>query len=136
MNEKIVKVVKVVEKPVVSTLQIPFIACTHLFGEKHTAGHRMFTGAVFMVTGVGVSKLFVEIHVLHFFFDLLGYAIHGMGCLPFIEHLGIIINKAKQAAAVANDDTPPVEQVKNVAQKIAASAIPTIALLATIISKH
>lgn len=78
---------KVVQKPLIATLNAPRMLCEHLFGEEHTHKHRMVFGVVFMVIGVGVSKCFVQIQVLHLVCDGIGYALHGMGTLPFIEQL-------------------------------------------------
>ena len=136
MNKKIVKFIKIVEKPIVTTIQIPFIACTHLFGETHTSRHRMFTGVIFMISGVEVSNLFIEVHFIHFIFDLVGYAIHGLGCLPFAERLGVVVNNAKKLSETKNDSIPLIEITTNTFKKIAAATIPTITLFAATMAKH
>lgn len=60
----------------------------HLIGKKHTVYHRMAIGAVIMVAGVCVSKVaLVDIPMVHYAKDVIGYAIHGIGCIPFIEYL-------------------------------------------------
>lgn len=77
----------VVRRTIISAANTPKMLCEHLLGEEHTHGHRMTFGVIFMVIGVGVSKCFVEIHVLHLICDGIGYALHGMGALPFVERL-------------------------------------------------
>lgn len=61
--------------------------CTHILGEKHTLRHRMIVGALIMITGVFVSKLGVAHPALHYFTDMTGYFIHGIGGIPYIEQL-------------------------------------------------
>ena len=44
-----------------------------------------------MIIGVSIAKLpaAIDIHVvvLHYLADLIGYAIHGIGLTPFLEHV-------------------------------------------------
>lgn len=61
----------------------------HVVGTHHTLGHRMLCGIVIMVFGVGTAKASVLVHSmpLHMGLDLVGYLIHAIGAIPFIEHL-------------------------------------------------
>lgn len=47
----------------------------------------MVVGAVIMVIGVGTVKLVEALHLpgLHFTADIIGYGLHGMGLIPFVE---------------------------------------------------
>lgn len=71
-------------------LNLPRVVCDHLLGkDNHTPVHRMTVGAIVMVFGVGVSLAGAETHlfVLHYSGDIVGYALHGLGLVPFIERL-------------------------------------------------
>ena len=63
--------------------------CNHLVGDSHTKVHRFSAGVIIMAVGVTVTKvvLMVESGFIHAFGDLIGYAIHGIGAIPFVEHL-------------------------------------------------
>lgn len=70
-------------------LDITRILCNHLVGEDHTHQHRIFTGIVIMVFGVGVAKfaLFFSSAAIHFIGDMIGYFIHATGAVPILEHM-------------------------------------------------
>lgn len=70
-------------KKILDTLNFPKTVCHVVLGHDHSHGQRMIVGSVVMVVGVTVAKL--PFHDVHFFLDLFGYAIHGMGLVPFIE---------------------------------------------------
>lgn len=57
----------------------------HLTGEHHTVIHRRVTGFLVMGFGVGISKgaLLLDSTTIHFIGDLVGYAIHALGFVPF-----------------------------------------------------
>lgn len=49
----------------------------------------MLAGTVVMIIGVAIAKSANIFHyeILHYSLDLCGYAVHGLGCAPFIEYL-------------------------------------------------
>lgn len=59
----------------------------HIAGKDHTVVHRRITGGIIMALGVGLVKLSLmsPIPIIHFFGDLVGFAIHGIGLIPFIK---------------------------------------------------
>ena len=63
--------------------------CDHLIGQEHSTTHRYVTGVVIMAIGVGVTKVayVVDFGFVHGLADLVGYGIHGIGAIPFVEHL-------------------------------------------------
>lgn len=91
-------------KKIIDKVNVARVACDHLFGEEHTPKHRMGAGFVIMIVGVTVAKVGGGVHalILHFSLDLIGYLIHGIGAVPFIEAL-IDASKARDASKV---DTP------------------------------
>lgn len=68
-------------------LNLPKVICTVSIGKSHKPWHRMTAGGVIMITGVLISKATVPWFDLHLFFDLIGYAIHGLGTVPFVDYL-------------------------------------------------
>jgi hypothetical protein len=68
-------------------VNLPRYICEHLFGHNHCHKKRISVGVVVMIIGVGVSKAFPAIAILHYTCDLLGYIIHGMVAVPVIEYL-------------------------------------------------
>ena len=69
--------------------------CNHFLGENHTASHRMFCGFGVMIVGVLVSHISSESSIIFIKImgDLSGYAIHGLGVLPYAEYLTSLIKK-------------------------------------------
>jgi hypothetical protein len=63
--------------------------CDHVIGEEHTPEHRMVAGVVVMFVGVGVAHTaaYMPLEALKWIADALGYGIHALGTLPFLEHL-------------------------------------------------
>lgn len=57
-------------------------------GKEHKQSHRMVAGITIMTVGVAIAKAsdFLHIHEAHFMLDMVGYAVHGLGATPFIEH--------------------------------------------------
>lgn len=45
----------------------------------------MFCGVVIMMIGVAIVKAAPEHGPLHYFADLFGYAVHGLGLTPFAK---------------------------------------------------
>lgn len=72
-----------------AALHLPKHICNHLIGHDHSKGHRMVAGVVVMGIGVAIAKSGGEIHLfmIHYVADMVGYLVHGIGCLPFVEHL-------------------------------------------------
>lgn len=77
-----------IKKPFIEKVDVPKIICVHLIGEDHTLHHRMGVGFIIMSIGVLISR-FSEgsFYIIHFFGDLVGFAIHGIGTIPFGEAL-------------------------------------------------
>lgn len=77
-------------------LNLPRVALRHMTGSDHTPAHHMVAGGGIMVIGVLIAKsayLLPDLLVIHVGVDLVGYLIHGIGAVPFIEHL--IANKTE-----------------------------------------
>ncbi len=71
------------------SLDISKPICNHLIGEHHSQTHRKATGVIIMVFGVGITKflLIFDPMIIHFIGDIVGYAFHGIGLLPFVNSL-------------------------------------------------
>ena len=68
---------------------LPREICHKLLGKEHTPKHRMMAGVGVMVGGVFIANVLpTMLHFpgAHFMFDMIGYAVHGLGAIPFIEH--------------------------------------------------
>lgn len=91
-------------KEVAQKLNVVYVISDHLFDGKHSTRHRMAVGAIVMVFGVVVSKSgFGFAHaVAHYAADIIGYAIHGLGAVPFIERLGEMVR------GEAHEEEPPL----------------------------
>jgi hypothetical protein len=72
---------------IIKRLNLIRMACDHIASDSFTPKHHMAIGAVVMVVGVAVSKGAGAIHyiAIEFMGDIVGYLIHGIGCVPFIE---------------------------------------------------
>lgn len=71
-------------------LNLPRVALRHMTGKDHSPAHHMIAGGGIMVIGVMVAKSAIflpDLFVIHIGVDLVGYLIHGIGAVPFIEHL-------------------------------------------------
>lgn len=77
-------------------VNFPKYACLHLIGEKHSKGHRMGVGVIVMITGVVIAKSLAGVTVLQINIvgDVIGYMIHAIGAIPFIDH--IVESSSKQ----------------------------------------
>lgn len=77
--------------PALRKVDLARVICKHLHGEQHSLAHRMIAGFAIMASGVGLAKMGAETHhlsfLLAFWLDLVGYLIHGVGAIPFIEWL-------------------------------------------------
>lgn len=66
-----------------------FIA-KHVLGPKYTLTHRKVIGTLLMILGVCGVKIFsheFDSIIVHIVTDILGYAFHGIGLLPWITGL-------------------------------------------------
>jgi hypothetical protein len=76
----LLRVCQIVNRPIT-------LLCEHAFGEDHTPAHRMGAGLVIMAVGVTTAH---GLAVLPFVVapevgELLGYLVHGIGTVPFVE---------------------------------------------------
>lgn len=73
-------------------VNLPRIVCSHMFGDDHSHRHRMSVGACVMICGVYVAKTAGHIHFepLAAAGDLLGYLIHGIGAVPYVDALMLL----------------------------------------------
>lgn len=83
-------------KGLIKKVNVTRVVCNHLVGEGHTEGHRMITGAIIIIVGVGISKVPTSIHAIHWVADAVGFGIHALGCVPFIERF-LSASKTKNA---------------------------------------
>jgi hypothetical protein len=60
-----------------------------LVGKHHSFRHRACTGIAIMVTGVFIAKFFGHSDYIAAAIagDVIGYALHGVGLVPFVEAL-------------------------------------------------
>lgn len=63
--------------------------CDHLVGEEHSSIHRYSVGVVIMGIGVGLTKavFLIDLGIIHYLGDVIGYGIHGIGAIPFVDGL-------------------------------------------------
>lgn len=66
--------------------------CNHFIGEEHSIKYRCIVGTVIIFIGVGTAKAAEMIHFfpVHVGLDGLGYLIHGIGSIPFVEWISKI----------------------------------------------
>lgn len=76
-------------KRALSKINIPKAICYKLIGKHHKPGHRMIVGAAFMFSGVMVahSGFFFQMILIQASLDMVGYGIHALGSVPFLEWL-------------------------------------------------
>jgi hypothetical protein len=72
---------------VVHIVNLPKHICKVALGADHPIYHRLTAGAGFMVVGVLVSKIPFAYETVRLVFDGIGYFIHGLGSVPFVELL-------------------------------------------------
>lgn len=72
-----------------SYINIPRLICQSLIGKSHETHHRIAVGGFLMCTGVLIAQggHLVEIVVFKATLDLVGYTLHGVGIVPFLEWL-------------------------------------------------
>ena len=70
-------------------LDLSRMICNHLVGDNHSKMHRYSAGVCIMAVGVGLTKIVLmsEIGLIHAFGDLIGYGVHGIGAIPFVDGL-------------------------------------------------
>lgn len=71
-------------------LNLPRVVCQHLLDDRHSTHHHMVCGTGVMAVGVLVAKsayLLPDFTIIHVTVDMVGYFIHGLGAVPFIEHI-------------------------------------------------
>lgn len=81
----IIRVVHVVIRK--ANFAIPL--CDALLGEKHPVKYRMATGVFVMAVGVTIAKTLGHgpYMLASFLADAVGYGLHGVGLIPFVDHL-------------------------------------------------
>jgi hypothetical protein len=70
-----------------SKINIVRKGCDAVLGKGHPEGIRIGFGVVVMAVGVVISKVHVDFFGAHYFFDLFGYLVHGIGAVPVVEWL-------------------------------------------------
>ena len=78
----------------------------HLVGKHHTERRRMVVGVVIMSVGVGISGAGAEVgvHAVKFVAEAIGYLIHGIGCVPFIDRLIEMVDNKEEDAGFPEID--------------------------------
>ncbi len=63
------------------------IVFDHLVNEKHCLKHRSITGISVMMMGVGIVQIMnlIDIAIVHYFAEVVGYFIHALGGYPILE---------------------------------------------------
>lgn len=74
-----------IPKSKLDCVNIPKRMADHAFGHHHSHRHRMVFGVVFMAIGVLIAKLLHFNLLTHILADIVGYGVHGMGAVPFID---------------------------------------------------
>ena len=88
------------------------VICDHLVGDKHSQSHRYVVGTVIMSLGVGLTQVvfFWEATAIHIIGDIIGYGVHGLGAVPFIDKF---ISSSKQPL----EAPPEVKETKTLSSK-------------------
>lgn len=73
----------------IDAINLPKHIAHHIAGEDHTDNHRRLAGVAVMAVGVGFVKLCMVIDsmAVHFMGELVGFAIHGIGLIPFASKI-------------------------------------------------
>ncbi len=63
--------------------------CDALLGDQHPVKYRMATGVFVMAVGVTIAKTMGHgpYFLFSFIADAIGYGLHGVGLIPFVDHL-------------------------------------------------
>lgn len=70
-------------------VNLPKSVCCFLLGKDHHIAHRMIAGIVIMTIGVATAKSAhaVTSEIVQISLDMVGYAVHGLGAVPFVSYL-------------------------------------------------
>lgn len=73
---------------VINRVNVVRMLLDNVLGENHSHRHRMGFGFILMTIGVMIAKSFagVEYEIVHMVCDCVGYFIHGLGCVPFVDY--------------------------------------------------
>lgn len=76
-------------------VNLPKATCEHLLNENHNLMHRIFVGTIIIFFGVGITKVTLMSPSLfaHVFGDALGYLLHGIGSVPYVQWIANIGEK-------------------------------------------
>lgn len=81
----------------VKLANVPFWLCEHSMGPNHTHAHRMAVGTSIMAVGVTIAHFGAGFPMpLNFTSDIMGYFIHGVGAVPFLDYFMDHVEKDKQ----------------------------------------
>lgn len=74
------------------------MVCASLAGEQHTFTHRGLTGTLVMLSGVYTAHHFGHSPNLLIALagDAVGYALHGLGLIPFVDQLIMLAKVATE----------------------------------------
>jgi len=78
-------------KNMFKNLNLPETICNNLLSKNHKQYHRMFVGAIIIGFGVMIAKIEI-LPIIHTFCEAIGYLIHGIGSIPFIESLSKLVH--------------------------------------------
>lgn len=73
---------------IIRRINVPRRICDNVLDKKHTKSHRIGAGIIVMIIGVAIAKgtAHIDITIIHYLGDVLGYGFHGIGLTPVIEH--------------------------------------------------
>lgn len=89
---------KVNKKDIWDKVNVPKIICLHMIGESHNETHRMGVGVIVMTCGVMVAHATAHIFIIEYIGDIIGYCIHAIGGIPFVEHLIAKVKKEERGS--------------------------------------
>lgn len=75
------------KEAILEAVNLPKMISGHLFGERHTEKHRMYVGVLVIFAGVAISKFPLGGFIVHYLCDAVGYGVHGVGLIPFVDAL-------------------------------------------------
>jgi len=79
------------KKNLFKSLNVPKMICENLLSEHHNQFHRMFVGSIIIGFGVMMAKIEI-LPFIHSICEAVGYLIHGIGSIPFIESLSNLVH--------------------------------------------
>lgn len=109
-NPKLSKGVKLFSR---SKFNIPHLICNHIIGKEHKIQHRITVGTAIMMIGVLISKSGggISLIIIHYLFDAIGYGLHGIGLIPWIEYITENVEKRNEEFERNILDLKPIEEV-------------------------